>query len=216
MNDNEIKAPNIGVAQLSRVSSNGTRLVGSAVEANDFISLTISHGVASSDEFTKEIIRPAESIVQIQMSALQWGELVSSFGVGQGVPVTINRLNNKRVDQVYVTKELDQFYEDRTKNMIKGSLKTIEDAMANANDILENKKTITKSDRAEISSAYSKIHRLLNDSLPFLTKLLVEDTETYISQATSQFKTEMSIMLQQHMQNQKQLDDKNTTNNTKE
>lgn len=205
-----IHAPNIGVVQLSKVSTNGKRLVGSAVESQHIVNLRVSQGSATSDEFTKEIIRATDTIVEIQMTSLQWGELVSSFGVGQGVPVTINQLGNDLVDQVYVTKELDAFYEERTKKMINESLTDINAAMDTAYDILKNKKTITKSDRDSISKAYMKTQSLLADALPFITKLLVEDTETYIAQATAQFKTDMAVLLNEQTTDiAKQLEQKN-------
>lgn len=188
---------NIGVIRVNRVSigGDGMNLVGHDTKVNHVISLTISTGEATSDHFTKERIRAKKEIIELHFSPLQWGNLVSSFGLGEGVPTTITSRDGKRVPQTYKSEDIGKFYQNKTARELKSFSDKFDGAMENAVKILKEKKTISKSDRVEILEAYKNLNKLVTDSLPFMSKLMIEDTTEHITKAESQLKYEMELLL---------------------
>jgi hypothetical protein len=190
---------NVGMIGISRVSTSmREQLVGAAGMGRELVALRISHGEVYSDSYTKEGFRAKDQIVEVYMSPLQWGQFVSSFGVGDGVPCTINRLDGKMVEQEYISPSISDHYEEKTKVKLQTIRKKYASAFSEAKEILENKKTISKSDRDKIMSAYRSLDRFLFDDLPFMEKMMVEDTTEHINKAEAQFKYEMERLIERH------------------
>lgn len=83
--------PAFGVAVVVRgTSTPGAVLFQSDLRHSETITLTIRHA-----ERTRSLAHdwtfPRETVAEIEMSLAQWGALVSSQGIGSGVPVTLRR-----------------------------------------------------------------------------------------------------------------------------
>lgn len=183
---------NIGILRVNRRQGR-TRLVGSASAAQTYIGLELMQGHAISDEISKEKFYPKESqsIVEVSMTPMQWGELLSSFGMAAGVPCTIECVNGKRVAQTYKTEPLADYYSRHTAKTLSEFKKKYEETMDEVVDILENKKNIAKKDREKILSNYKTLTRLMEDTLPFIQRRMIEDTEEHIAKSATQFKANM-------------------------
>lgn len=215
MTKKQYNDPNIGVLRINRVNTTGRRLVGSAVKANNYITIDLFQGKAESSLLDKEHIYPQKLIAEIAMTPMQWGEFVSSFTLGSGSPCTIDILNGKQVKQSYKSEAVDDFYEEKTTEVLKETSEKFNNAMSDAIDILQNKKSITKKDRQDIISAYNTLSNLMADSLPFLKKQMVVDMESHIHQVAGQLKYELTEdlkqqreLLDQQKANQKKLETK--------
>lgn len=99
--------PAFGVAAISRSQGSKRTLFQSDLQHNHTINLTIS-GAKRKRDLNSDWVHPDESIVEVEMSLAQWGALVSSMGIGSGVPVTIRR---RPADKSVSTTELP--YEPR-------------------------------------------------------------------------------------------------------
>lgn len=82
--------PAFGVAVIARVHGSGRSLFQSDLLHNDTITLSI-HEAARKRDLNHDWVRAGKELVEIEMSLAQWGSLVSSIGLGSGVPVTIRR-----------------------------------------------------------------------------------------------------------------------------
>lgn len=193
---------NIGNISINRTNCNDMRLVGSTVPADTFVTLKISQGEAYSTECDKEIIRAKTggNIVEIAMTHQQWGELISSFGIGEGVPCTIERKNGTRVEQTYKTEALDIYYGNKAKENIKNTVERFDKSFSKAKGILLNKKAISKADREVIIDGYKAISRLLNEELPFIQTLIAEDVEKQLTRAQAQFKSNMAFNINSQLE----------------
>ena len=92
--DNEETHPSFGVAGFSRISvgGGGIQLFDSSVPHQHYIELWISTAKRQRGLHRDWITSDGnDEIVRIAMSEAQFGALVSSFGQGGGVPVTISR-----------------------------------------------------------------------------------------------------------------------------
>lgn len=194
-----IEHENIGVINVSRVQTGGTRLVGSAIESDTVIEVSLYQGQADQSIYHKEQIRAlrANPIVTIQMSTLQWGEFTSSMGIGMGSPCTIVDKDGQRVPQTYQTSAIDDYIYDATKSQLSKFNDKYGEKTEKINEILE-KKSINKSDREIIKEAINSIHRLFNDDLPFIQQISVEETQKHLVQAQAQFKTEMQALIDKY------------------
>lgn len=214
MTEKQYNDSNIGVLRINRVNTTGRRLVGSAVKANNYITIDLFQGKAESSLLDKEHIYPQNLIAKIAMTPMQWGEFVSSFTLGSGSPCTIDILNGKHVKQSYKSEAVDDFYEEKTTEMLKETSEKFKNAMSDAIDILQHKKSITKKDRQDIILAYNTLSNLMADSLPFLKKQMVVDMESHIHQVAGQLKYELTEELKQQQKidqqktNQKKLETK--------
>lgn len=91
--------PSFGMARASRVSSSppGASLYDSEIRHQHYVTFTISTGTRRR-ELNRDWLMADKEIIEISMSMAQWGALVSSFGEGSGVPVTITRFEGERIE----------------------------------------------------------------------------------------------------------------------
>lgn len=82
--------PAFGVAVVQRRSGGGRSLFQSDLLHNETISLSVCKAIRKRD-LNHDWVHPGQELVEIEMSLAQWGSLVSSMGLGSGVPVTIRR-----------------------------------------------------------------------------------------------------------------------------
>ncbi|MGW2984282.1 hypothetical protein [Streptomyces goshikiensis] len=82
--------PAFGVAVVTRRSGGGRSLFQSDLLHTETVSLSVRAAVRKRD-LNHDSVHPGRELVEIEMSLAQWGSLVSSMGLGSGVPVTIRR-----------------------------------------------------------------------------------------------------------------------------
>ena len=89
--DNDVHVsehPSYAMARFSRISGGYRSLFGSSIQSQQTITLTISK--ASHDRnYSNDYFHSKKEIIEIEMSANQFSELITSFTMGSGVPVTI-------------------------------------------------------------------------------------------------------------------------------
>jgi hypothetical protein len=90
-----------GTVQFSRRSGD-RHLFGSAIEDHhQYVTLTISQAeVVQSDDTLSEHVHPLlhQPVVQVSMSEAQFARAITSFGIGTGVPVTIDRIGHQQLE----------------------------------------------------------------------------------------------------------------------
>lgn len=87
------------VASFNHVSSHpGVELFDSSVRHDRYVTLNISRATRNRSHYSDRISDVGgEHLIEVSMSQAQFGALVSSFGKGTGVPVTISRFDKKLV-----------------------------------------------------------------------------------------------------------------------
>lgn len=87
--------PAFGVAVVSRGHGSAHSLFQSDIQHAETITLSIRRAERTRD-LNHDRVHPTEELVEVQMSLAQWGALVSSIGIGSGVPVTITSTTEDR------------------------------------------------------------------------------------------------------------------------
>lgn len=88
--------PAFGVAVVTRGHGGEMSLFQSDLRHNEFITLSI-HRAERTRDLNRDWVHPREELVEVRMSMAQWGALVSSVGLGSGVPVTITSTTEDRM-----------------------------------------------------------------------------------------------------------------------
>lgn len=96
MMDGETKEshPAFAVASVGRMHGTSRSLFQSDLEHGETIRLTIS-SASRYRGLNRDVVHPEQSIVEVEMSLAQWGALVSSAGIGSGVPVTLRDVEGR-------------------------------------------------------------------------------------------------------------------------
>lgn len=80
--------PAFGVASVARSSGSSRTLFQSDLRHNETIRLTILTAERGRS-LNRDWVHPRKTLIEVEMSLAQWGAVVSSIGIGSGVPVTI-------------------------------------------------------------------------------------------------------------------------------
>lgn len=92
--------PAFGLASIGRISGSPRALFQSDLMHNETIRLSISRADRSRD-LNYDWTHATTELIEVEMSLAQWGALISSGGIGSGVPVTIRSTESEhRVPEV--------------------------------------------------------------------------------------------------------------------
>src|SRR6478735_12174096 len=86
--------PAFGVAVVTRGSGSGQALFQSDLLHRETITLRV-HRAERTRMLAHDWTHPLEELVEVEFSLSQWGALVSSIGIGSGVPCTIRRTESE-------------------------------------------------------------------------------------------------------------------------
>ena len=166
--------PSYGAITLGRISSGAPHpMYGSSVKHRDTIRLTVHHGeckrMLSGDWYS-----PKDTIVEVEMTQNQWAELVSSVGIGAGVPCTIKWLNGPVEEPPFQSKAA--VFQKEFKECMDGAISDADKAITKAKELLE-KKTLTKADRTELLELLRSVQSAVKSEAPFIYKRFNEQME---------------------------------------
>lgn len=197
MNKSDIRNDrNIGIINVTRgYGSSSNRFVGSTVPSDTTITISIRNAEKFSDKFSKETFYGKENIVEVEMTPNQWAELITTINYGSGTPCTVTMIGNERIPQTYETESVFEYHNSKLQSDFEQKTTEFKTLFAEALDILDNKKTITKSDRDTIARAYRNVERFFGDSAPFMQKLFKEDLERHTVDAAIAFKHDMDAVI---------------------
>lgn len=173
-----------GMMSFSRISGGASHLFGSSIPHTETIQLTIGQAELERGLSTDWYYRKNDHIV-VEMSHAQFSEAITSMNMGSGVPVTIKRLNGKRVAKTGFTNKRIQFekeFEERMQEL----QKSMEHLTAHAEDILHNKKAVSKADRNEILNGINKLKVELSSNIPFMSNMYNEQMDKTTQEAKAE------------------------------
>ncbi|MGK2894947.1 hypothetical protein [Klebsiella michiganensis] len=91
--------PAFGLVRVGRVSSSSTNLFDSDVDHREFIELTFHSAAIERDGYSDNLTKGEDRrpLLVARLSAAQWAAMVSSFGVGEGVPCTLSKIRDGKL-----------------------------------------------------------------------------------------------------------------------
>jgi hypothetical protein len=183
------------LVQLSR-RQGSTYLFGSALESHQSC-MTLSVRRAklirsdSGDHYYGNI---AGDIIEIDVSAAQFADMLTNMNVGMGVPGTMRRLMNARVEPPPRIDTEAENIRTEYKSRLKRFAESIEGASKKLDTILD-KKSLTKDDRSNAKSILSRAVMEMSSNMPFFLEMYQEATEKIRTAAKSEIEAFMQVIV---------------------
>lgn len=170
-----------GMLNFSSVSGGDSTLFGSSIPHRETIQLSIGAAEIERGLHTDWYYKRGDHIV-VEMSHSQFSEAITSMNMGSGIPVTIKRLNGQRISEPPFTNKRIQF-EEEFKHKMDELEKSLRHLTENAENILTNKKTVSKADRHEILNDINKLRVELASNIPFMSNMYNEQLDKTTNEA---------------------------------
>ena len=178
------KHPSYGMVGINRSQSSGTYLFGSIQKHHSFITLTIKHAEVARHLANDWYHADSLPIVEIEMSHTQFAELITSPGIGDGVPCTIRGLDGKLVEECpEPTSMISKFSEDLKKTTAEtvSGLKQLSQQLSQA--LLPGQKPLNKTELKALLEQIQSALMSVTDSIPFVEKSFTEEMEDQTNKA---------------------------------
>lgn len=169
--------PSFGMVGFGRRQSSGSVLVGSSLKQTETIVLTV-HTASLRRELSHDWWYAREPIVEVEMSPVQFAELLTSMNVGDGVPCTIRHITGRGdmpeppAPDGHRTIAHQEFKE------------TCRDAVAHLDKLTELAKGVKQvGQQKALLDAIAMAKQEIESNLPFVEKSFVETTEKTVAEA---------------------------------
>lgn len=172
--------PAWAVARFNRFSGGQSRYFDSDIRHTNGIYLQIDRAERHR-HLKMDWIHGKEQLIEIRMSEAQFGALVSSFGNGSGVPVTLTYVDRERMPDIDDVPRLEVSRREVGEAAAKGA-ETVRRAAAAMAAAVNAEKTSKKALREALRSLELAIDHLPAD-LEFAAKSLHEHTENIVTKA---------------------------------
>lgn len=186
----DFKHPSYGLVQFSH-RHGSPKLFGSALNQHltqNYVTLSIRKATLIREEGNPDRHYGSISgdLIEVNMTAAQFAELLTTMNIGMGVPCTISRLNNQRVeDPPALPSEAENLREDFKISLEKHVKELQDETLPRIREIVA-KKNLNKADQAEILAAFQRVVRQAVDNAPFALDLFQESTEKVVAAAKTE------------------------------
>jgi len=175
------------MVQFSRRQGNPGRLFGSSLRYHEsYVTLKVARAErVHSLGYDKYHAGSRGDVVEVDLSAAQFAELLTTMNVGSGVPATLRYVNGQKVaDPPDVALEVEKVREGFKQDMGKLAAKCKDD-IREVEELL-GKKSFTQSDREVILKKFRKVMMEVESNTPFMLSQFEEATEKVVQHAKAE------------------------------
>lgn len=189
--------PAFGLVKTSRVHTTGIRLFDSELDHHEYIVVGIYEAEMVIGEDIPTPRRSSERrrpIVEFQLSQAQWAAMVSSFGVGDGVPCTISYRSwsqTERLPSITEQKSVRDKFESQIETTTAKEIEKIKDEVARLGDLVKK----GRAGKRELEDVYTSLRAAtvnLPSNLSFATKLMQESMDKIVSSGKAEVEAYIS------------------------
>jgi hypothetical protein len=178
------KHPSFGLVSFNRSSGGNNTLFGSSIQHSQTISLKIKRATHER-KYNNDWYHGSEELIEINLSQNQFAELITSFGMGEGIPCTLKYVNRERMPEPPYKSKVTIVQEEFDAQLHNFGI-DLKKIINNATDILKNKSTITKGDRELIINSINKLVQEIQSNIPFVADQFKEQMDKTITEAKSE------------------------------
>jgi hypothetical protein len=191
------KHTSYGMVGINRCSSSGSYLFGSLALHHSFITLEIRRAERrrslSSDWYQAESL----PLIEIELTHEQFGTLITSPGVGNGVPCTIRHISGVNQGDCPKPEEITSKFADDLKETTKDMVKTLEELSFKLSEaLLPGNKTLGKKELGTLLGGIQSAVQSIKSSIPFIEDSFVETMEKERDKAITELEGIRDHMLQ--------------------
>lgn len=183
--DDRFEHPAFGFVRVTRASGGDPKLFMSNVDHHHKITLTIG-GAEMERRHYHDHHYARQELIEVEMSSVQFADLMAGFGQGGGVPCTIRRTRDK--DGRYgIVPGIDMA--NTVKRYAGEVADTFKKTGTSLNDLAETVRTaldaakVSKVKQAEILGPIQKIAREIGSDMPFMASMFQETVESLVQEA---------------------------------
>lgn len=178
--DKETTHESWALVHAHRTSGLSDDLFGSSIDHHSSVRLTISRAKESRSHgygFYME----TQQLIEVEMSAMQWAEMITSMNVGRGAPCTLRRLAGQRImgqKHDSETSRIKDEFSYRAKEVgakMLGLVNEVRERLA--------KSTASKKVQEEVCRMLEQFAQHFWDYQPFMQKLFIEACEGTVTEA---------------------------------
>lgn len=191
----DFKHPSYGMVQISR-RSGSPKLFGSSLSqtlTQNYITISVRKAtlIREGTDPDRYYGSMRGDLIEVDLSAAQFAELITTMNVGLGVPCTVSVLNNEKVaPPPDLSSESENIREKFKAEVTEFAREVQDDILPKVREIL-TKKTLNMADRQAVISAFERVARETGSNVPYTLELFEEATEKVVAAA----KTEIDAVL---------------------
>jgi len=184
-----------GLVSIHRVQGGDSRLFGSSIEKhNAYFCIEIKraqriHNLSHDRFFGRE------QLIEINLSAAQFAEMITTPNMGSGTPCTIRRVMGVQMEPLPVKMETES---KKIRTTFQDGLEKLTATLAQKAkevDTILEKKNLTQIDRKTISRALQHSLMEVQSNLPFVLESFQESTERVMTHAKAEMDAFISMSL---------------------
>lgn len=169
--------PAFGQVMLNRVSGR-TVLYGTDFEHDHWIALRIKRSELNR-HLAHDWMHERDEIIEVALSEAQWARLVSSVGVGAGVPCTIKSIYGSQRSTIPLRQQKSET-ESELRELLRNAEAHVLEAMDSVQDELSG---LSKAKKDKIMHHLSRLQRELSDHIPFVKRSFDRHMEEVVEEA---------------------------------
>ncbi len=190
------KHESYGMVGINRCSSSGSFLFGSMANHRSFITLSVKRASRrrslANDRFSAE----SRDLIEIEMTHSQFGELITSPGMGDGVPCTIRAFDGELLEPCPEPERMVSKFEGDLKATTKETVSLLQDLTNQLDEaLLPGNKALGKKELGVLLQGLKSALQSVTDSIPFIEQSFGEEMEVQIDKAITEIEAVGSHMI---------------------
>lgn len=176
-----------GMVTFSRITGHPGRLFGSHLkDHHTFVRLVLKraqrvHNLSHDWYFAKNPI-----LVELDLSAAQFADLITTMNSGDGTPCTIRFLDGREMDRPPDEELEAEKVRTSFRNRVAGIGDKLRKTRDEVEEILAKKGSIGVADRRSISAAFSRFITEVEQNMPFVLECFEESAQKVVSHAKAE------------------------------
>jgi len=184
-NRDMVTHPAFGLVRVGRVNSSGTNLFDSDIDHRELIELTFHTAAIEQDGYSNRVTKGEDRspLLVARLSAAQWAAMVSSFGVGEGVPCTLSKIRDGKLVHLPEIEKSETMHERFSKDIaarVQKDITGIESIVDKLGSLIASGK-IGKRDLRDIYDSLSSAVTNLPGNMAFGAELTQEAVDKIVA-----------------------------------
>lgn len=190
------KHPSYGLISFSR-RQGSPKLFGSALDTHyHYVTLSIGYCTLHRDEQGDRYYGSMRGeIVEVNLSAAQFAELITTMNMGMGTPCTLAYINKERIESPPDMPTEAQSVRDGFDDSLRGFVRKLSEKAAEVRACLQ-KKSLSQGDRQRISGLIDEAVLELSSNAPFIIDMFREATERIMTAAKTEADAWLTSVIQ--------------------
>ena len=178
------KHESYGMIGITHTTCGGAALFGSSIKHDRMITLRIKRASVERS-LHKEWYYGYEPIVEVQLSASQFAQFITTPNVGEGVPCTIKYVEGKRMEEPPYRGQ-NEIFNDELQEKFNKALSDTDDLIRDANDMLDSKGPMKVADKKKLLGKLNGLVQHIKSNMPFLHKQFTRSMDKTVTAAKAE------------------------------